>query len=375
MRSLLLLNILFLIGQPIFSQSSYNFNSTVGLSSIMEAKPSVVDSVLRSKGFERSEVQGLTFTYKKNQEQVYYSTSPKLLCLSSTDKNFYFNINSQVIENEAEYIGEKDSILINGKFVLANAYILQGNVWSFATENDIDKKQRYYIQVKVHTVQETKPFVDVNPNKANESSVLDLKKNKSQENEIIENNSNDSTVGYIPKKRSLLFGIGLYRFGWAEYDPVYDPTTIKFYETLAAYNFQFKMANHEKYRPIGGISTVGYTNLSYTLFTGMQQPLGSANILYLNKHYFNFGLGQEFRLNKNALFFELESSFNWNKGRFSKTDETASITSLGLKFGEYYQRYFTYANNTKSIVVRTGFEQFLVTKGGYIGQWVILLGF
>src|SRR5690606_14200075 len=55
---------------------------------------------------------------------------------------------------------------------------------------------------------------------------------------------------------------------------------------------------------------------------------------------------------------------------------TATSAGVGLRFGQYIQKYLSVnKKGKKAFFLRTGFDQYIATKGGFTGGFYVALGF
>jgi hypothetical protein len=357
----------------VFSQ---DFKSIKTYEKLLIQSPAQVDSIFTSNGFTQDGISGLTFTYKKSNETILYTSFPRSIELITTDKLKYITINSENSENGAVFT-KNDTLKIIGNKVVVSCFKYTNEELRFGTFNSLEtKKTNYYFSLTISSNPKKESNTVLNKteienSKKNES--IDVSKNNpistnTQEQNIINSSSLDSNTT-IAKERYFYLGSGLYRF----YNN--DFLALSMYSIRPTFNFVSRKALRTEYRKTTNFSFRPLSIIEYNGFYGMRYiDPNSQQELKTSKHFISTGFTQEIRYKKSSLLLNAGAQTVFTIGKFN--DERKTIWSSGLKLGEYYEYHFTNeTNNTDGASLLMGFEQFFSISGGYIGQFTLQIGF
>ena len=141
MKSFILAAFLIFASYSISQGSS--FSSLESLENLMSSKATKADSIIKSKGFLDSEVNGLMIIYLKNNERLSFQSNPREVTLQSVFKDTYLKISNQVADNYT-LLNNNDTIVVNTKSYKASTFENGMYKISFWTEYNSTKKTNIY---------------------------------------------------------------------------------------------------------------------------------------------------------------------------------------------------------------------------------------
>ena len=386
MKSFILAAFLIFASYSISQESS--FSSLESLENLMSSKATKADSIIKSKGFLDSEVNGLMIIYLKNNERLSFQSNPREVTLQSVFKDTYLKISNQVADNYT-LLNNNDTIVVNTKSYKASTFENGMYKISFWTEYNSTKKTNIYLirilknpaitnspPAKKETEKQTvtipekvKLGIVTKPIKRADTDSLNLKK------------SNTSLVydGIPCKKINLTGGFGFYRYLHIP-GPGWNGTINNTSEGLIAWNFGLEISKTDSMIKRGKNYINTKIDINATSFLGMQRYYADGitsgyQTMYLTKSYLTIGLISEIRRKKESLLFNFCPGLNWTTGKIESVGREGFVTP-SAQIGEYYQHNFiSKKTNKEKVFMRFGFEQFFSMKGGYMGQFVVTLGF
>lgn len=151
-------------------------------------------------------------------------------------------------------------------------------------------------------------------------------------------------------------------------------------EGLIAWNFGLEISKTDSMIKRGKNYINTKIDINATSFLGMQRYYADGitsgyQTMYLTKSYLTIGLISEIRRKKESLLFNFCPGLNWTTGKIESVGREGFVTP-SAQIGEYYQHNFiSKKTNKEKVFMRFGFEQFFSMKGGYMGQFVVTLGF
>lgn len=394
MRSFLLF-VLILTTDFSYSQESA-FSSLASLVTLVSSKATEADSIIKSKGFVNSDVNGLMIIYQKNNERLSFQSNPREILLQSPSKDSYLKISNQVADNY-RLVNNNDTLLINSKIYKVSTFESDVHQISFWTEYNSSKKTNFYfiriikkatitsgVNTKISTtpeeqsVQTDKEEIKTTNGKENSKTITFKKPTKKSTVDAQKMNVQliQSADGGIPcKKIKYTGGIGLYRYVRPEWVGKYSNPG----ETLLAYNLGFEISRTNKMTQKGKNFTNSRIDINATSFFGMQRYYEEGitepyQTIFLSKHYLTIGYISELRRKNESLLMSICPGLNWTTGQLDEVDRKGFVTGT-IQMGEYYQHNFWSKKKSKEMFsMRIGFEQFFSLKGGYIGQFAITFG-
>lgn len=386
MRAILLIGLLL----PICLQAQ-DFGSIATFKALINQTPAQIDSLLTKKGFKQDDINGLTFSYKSVTETVNYTSFPKAIEYITPDKQKYFALNSDNVKNGSVFVQNdtlkfKDIKFTAARFQLTNYQLSYGTFISPQT-----KKTLYFFAIQLEEPAPKKVESSVVNNaeiKADSTAKADgandylnkmRKVAQTQRLHISKNaNINADSIGgrtFAVKRYQVVGAVGLFRTNNVAFS--IDQ------ETLLAYNLGLEISNSKNMKARGRFLTNTKTSINATSFFDMQTsyPNGlTENIsqtMFLSKHFITAGYLPELRFKDESLSALIAAGMNLTYGRMSGfEDNSAFFTTLAMRTGIYYKHSFRSKSKNKDIFfARAGFEQFFSQKGGYIGQFLIGVGY
>ena len=95
---------------------SQDFKSIKTYEKLLIQSPAQVDSIFTSNGFTQDGISGLTFTYKKSNETILYTSFPRSIELITTDKLKYITIYNKYLNYSRVTLNQW--LILLPKFVL-----------------------------------------------------------------------------------------------------------------------------------------------------------------------------------------------------------------------------------------------------------------
>ncbi len=378
-----------------FSQET-TFSSLESLISLVSSKATEADSIIKSKGFVNSDVNGLMIIYLKNNERLSFQSNPREVLLQSTSKDSYLKISNQVADDYS-LVSNNDTMVINAKSYKVSTFESDLYRISFWTEyNSTKKTNLYFIRIikkaiissgvntkisttpEEQTVQTNKEEIKTSNGKENSKTITFKKPTKKATSDTLKLNIQpiQSADGGIPcKKIKYTGGIGLYGYVRPEWVGKYSNLR----ETLLAYNLGVEISRTNKMTQKGKNFTNSRIDINATSFTGMQRYYEEGitepyQTIFLSKHYLTIGYISELRRKNESLLMSICPGLNWTTGKLDDVDRKGFVTGT-IQMGEYYQHNFWSKKKSKEMFsMRVGFEQFFSLKGGYIGQFAFTFG-
>lgn len=355
---------------------SQDFKSIKTYEKLLIQSPAQVDSIFTSNGFTQDGISGLTFTYKKSNETILYTSFPRSIELITTDKLKYITINSENSDIGAVFT-KNDTLKLLGNKVVVSCFKYNNEELRFGTFNSVEiKKINYYFSLTISSnPKKESPIVinssEIENSKKNQSIELSKRTpipSNTQEQNINNTSSLDSNK-INSKERFFYLGTGLYRF----YNN--DFLAISMYSIRPTFNFVSRKALRSEYRKISNFSLRPLSVIEYNGFYGMKYiDPNSQQELKTSKHFISTGFTQEIRYKNSSFLLNAGAQTVFTIGKFN--DERKTIWSSGLKLGEYYEYHFkNKTSNTDGASFLMGFEQFFSISGGYIGQFTLQIGF
>lgn len=373
-----------------FSQESA-FIQVEPLVKLMTSKAFEVDSILKSKGFANTEINGLKIIYTKNNERISFQSSPREAIFQTNIKESYLKISNEVSDNYT-LISENDSLFIDAKTQKVSTFNNANFTFSFWTSLNNSKKINFYFVRIILNPQKNQGKIVSNNNLENEKGNLKVTKPRlMSEFPLSKRNIMNDTVNQSftlmsgdndqlkVKKYLFTAGVGCYGYvntpgpGWN--GNVYDTP-----EMLYAFNLGLEVSKADKMIRDVKNSTNTRIDINATSFTGMQRyyvggvTAQKTQTIYLTKNYLTVGLISELRRKKESFLMNFCPGLNWTTGKIESVGREGFVTAC-VQMGEYYQHNFwSNKKNKEMYFCRLGFEQFFSLKGGYIGQFALIFG-